>query len=181
MRTSRLRIVAGGGEVLLPLTLARGGGGGRGVVQGGGRWCLGMRCCLGGGGCCCPLLPSSRTTPPPDHVTYPMMNLVSHLPPVQWQIDKHLWKHHIRSLHYAGGNNRLEFITTRQRSCGKVLFSQACSFCPLGGSLPSHNAMPPVGRPPIYGQPTGGTQTIWIWYRVWSSCIGFISKEFCDV
>ena len=47
--------------------------------------------------------PQDRTTSP-DHVTYPIMHLMSHfLPPQMSQNDKRLWKHNLRSLRYAGG------------------------------------------------------------------------------
>ena len=70
MRTTHLRIVPGGGVVQQT----------GGVVHGGGRCCPGGggRCCPGGGRCC----PGGRCCYPltPDHVTYPMMHLVSHPP-----------------------------------------------------------------------------------------------------
>ena len=41
----------------------------------------------GEGGGCCDQVPGPRS------------------PPLRWQNDKHLWKHNLRSLRYAGGNN----------------------------------------------------------------------------
>ena len=51
----------------------------------------------------------TRHLPPSDHVTYPMMHLMSPPPPPLDRVsDTRMWKHNIRSLRYEGGKN--EFI-----------------------------------------------------------------------
>ena len=66
IHSSRMRSTRPLTVVPVYMLVGGGGGGGGGVVQ-------------GGGGRCCP--PTSRQDSPSDHVTYPMMHLVSHLPP----------------------------------------------------------------------------------------------------
>ena len=90
MRTSRLRIEPGLGRgVLWPLTLAGGGGGG-GPVQG-------EVVVLSGGEGVMSSPPRADHLPP---VTMWSMTwcIWCHLPPVQWQNDRRLWKPNLHSL-----------------------------------------------------------------------------------
>ena len=116
------------------------------VVQGGG-------CVVQGGGVVHRLDRTTTPTPPPwdratspgqdhlhpDHVTYPMMHLVSHLPPVQWQNGRCLWKHNLCLLCYAGSKY--------------MLFSRMCTthwltisggvYAPLGRQPLGRHSLPP--------------------------------------
>ena len=85
-------MLAGGGGGSWPLTLARWGE----VVDlwpwpGGGDWPLTL----------------AKDVHPPPVTMWPIPRCIwCHLPPVQWQNDRRLWKHNLRSLRYAGGNKR---------------------------------------------------------------------------
>ena len=64
---------------------------------------------------------------PRDHVTYPMMHLVSS--PPSWT-DRCLWKHNLRSLRYAAGNKvyaRSDWATTS----AFILEKKRCRFWPV--------------------------------------------------
>ena len=75
----------------------------------------------GGGG---RYLPQQHLPPgqyPNDHVTYPMMHLMSHLIPLSWT-DRSLWKHNLRSLRYASGNysNNSNFLNRTELAANDI-------------------------------------------------------------